>query len=411
MTDIRITVTNTSNLGGTFLTPFWFGVHDGSFDVFTGGEAASAGLEVIAEDGDASVLGGELVATDADAQGGVVTGAAGPIATREQGASIVTVDGQATGFLSLAAMLLPSNDAFVATGDAVQLFDGAGNFLGPQLVEFAGENVYDAGTEVNTELDAAFINQTAPNTGEDENGVVRLHPGFNGSAGNPTGEGDQIILGGTNAFGQPIDPEVADFTLPGAEIAAVHINTVTETAGTDDSEVIIGDSTDDLVDGGAGGDILVGRSGYDVLDGGRGSDFLVGGAGSDQLNGGRSGDRLVGGAGDDFLVGGQGGDRLSGGSGDDVLDGGQGNNILLGRDGADLFVFAEGNTIVRDFSAAEGDQLVLDSENLGVDSFEAVLEVAETAGRGVLLDFGDDGALLLDRTDLETLAESDFFFV
>ena len=41
-----------SDLGGTFNTPVWFGFHDGAtFDLFTEGEAASTGLERLAEDG------------------------------------------------------------------------------------------------------------------------------------------------------------------------------------------------------------------------------------------------------------------------------------------------------------------------------------------------------------------------
>ncbi len=50
MTGIRIVATNTSDQGGTFLTPFWFAAHDGSFDLYNRGEAASAGLEALAED-------------------------------------------------------------------------------------------------------------------------------------------------------------------------------------------------------------------------------------------------------------------------------------------------------------------------------------------------------------------------
>ncbi|MEP5729843.1 MAG: spondin domain-containing protein [Sulfitobacter sp.] len=226
MSMLRITVDNLSPNGGTFLTPFWFGLHDGSFDLGAIGSAASAGLEALAEDGTFGAINAELAAADADGQGGAVFGEAGPIATQEVASTLVSLDADATPYISLAAMILPSNDAFIGTLNALQLFDDDGDFVGTTTVTFDGSRVYDAGTEVNTELDAAFINQMGPNTGETENGVITRHPGFNGSEGNPDGE--QIILGGTNAAGAEIDPTAADFTIEGAQIAQITIEEVVE---------------------------------------------------------------------------------------------------------------------------------------------------------------------------------------
>jgi hypothetical protein len=228
MSLLRITVTNTSPEGGTFLTPFWFGLHNGAFDLGDVGATASAGLESLAEDGSFDAIAAELTGADAGALGGAVFGTAGPIATSEVATVLLDVDGASLPFISLAAMLLPSNDAFIGTLDAVELFGEDGDFIGPVTLTFEGTDVYDAGTEVNTELDAAFINQTGPNTGETEGGVIALHPGFNGSEGNPNSEGDQIILGGTNAFGVTIDEVAADFTIAGAQIAQITIEEVVE---------------------------------------------------------------------------------------------------------------------------------------------------------------------------------------
>lgn len=376
MTDLRITIKNTSETGGTFLTPFWFGFHDGEFDLFEGGEAASAGLEQLAEDGAADTLGVELLEADADGQGFVVTGAAGPIATQEVTSTIVTVDGASNGEVSFAAMLLPSNDAFVGNGDSIDLFSARGRFKGEVTISFSGEDVYDAGTEVNTELDAAFLNQTAPNTGIDENGVVRLHPGFNGSEGNPGGEGEQLILGGTNAFGEFIDPVAADFTLPGSEIAEIHINTVRTVEGTDGRNVIIGRRDDDLVSAGDGNDRVFGKRGWDEIDGGDGDDFLSGGRGDDQIMGGRGNDFLVGGRGNDLFY-------YADGDGDDIIKG-------FGR-------------------RTEDDRLVLDVE--GIDSFEALLDTAYETRRGVEFDFGKEGSIFLVGQSVENLDAEDFSFV
>ncbi|MEM6547504.1 MAG: spondin domain-containing protein [Pseudomonadota bacterium] len=472
MTDLRVTIDNTSPVGGTFLTPVWFGFHDGSFDLFDGGQAASAGLEQIAEDGAAAGLATELVAADSDGEGFVITGAGGPIATQETTSQVLSVNGLSNPLVSLAAMLLPSNDAFIGTGEAVRLFDDAGNFLGAQTLVFAGENVYDAGTEFNTEMDAAFINQTGPDTGLDENSVVRLHEGFNGSAGNPDGSlgnpdgmpGEQIILGGTNDFMAFIDPVAADFTLPGAQIASVHINTVEIRTGTDAGERIFGSAADDLVEAGGGNDKVFARAGFDevmagsgddraflghgndraygqdgsdklfgdggddfldggdhkdALFGGTGNDELYGGAGNDHLFGQSGNDRLDGGEGndrifaqngDDYAMGGAGNDKIFGAQGDDHLAGGLGNDDVFGGVGDDSFYFAAGDGHDRLFNFGRGeDELILQID--GIDSAEDLFATATQLARGTEFDFGDDGSVLLFGARLNQLDGDDFSFV
>ncbi|MEM1345015.1 MAG: CHRD domain-containing protein, partial [Pseudomonadota bacterium] len=94
---ITVTVTNTLGEGGTFLTPVWFGFHDGeTFDLFDTGSAASLGLERLAEDGSV-----EGVAAEFNAQvgnGGVDatiigrTGAPGPIDPGESATFTINVD-------------------------------------------------------------------------------------------------------------------------------------------------------------------------------------------------------------------------------------------------------------------------------------------------------------------------------
>ncbi len=410
MTDLRISVRNTSEIGGTFLTPFYFGFHDDSFDLFNVGEAASPGLEALAEDGSFGALADERVAASPDSAGLVVAGAGGPIATQEFTSNRITVDGSVNALASFGAMILPSNDAFVGTSTALTLFDESGAFTGAQTVVLEGSNVYDAGTELNTELDAAFINQTAPNTGVDEDGVIALHPGFNGSAGNPDGEGDQIILGGTNAFGAPIDPMAADFTLPDAPIAVVHINTVVERTGTDGTDLLGGNRSDDIINAGDGQDLLIGRRGWDELNGEGGGDFILGGSGDDLIDGGAGRDWISGGRDNDIISGGSGADWINGNRGDDVVAGGLGNDTLKGGSGDDLFAFiaGDGHDLIRDFDRNGDDALALDIE--GIDSFADVLTIAEDIGYGVELDFGADGSVVLRGVDLASLTEADFIF-
>ncbi len=78
-------------------------------------------------------------------------------------------------------MVIPSNDAFIANDDplAHEVFDAAGNFTGPITLTVLCSCVLDAGTEDNTEMQAAFINQTGNNMGTTTiGGVISLHPGF-----------------------------------------------------------------------------------------------------------------------------------------------------------------------------------------------------------------------------------------
>ncbi|MBE1282988.1 MAG: hypothetical protein GJ676_06725 [Rhodobacteraceae bacterium] len=367
MTDIRIVATNTSAAGGTFLTPFWFAAHDGSFDLYNRNEAASAGLEALAEDGSFATINAEVTALDADGQTGAVFGAGGPLATGETGATLIDIDGVSNGYISLAAMILPSNDAFVGTGQAVQLFDAQGNFLGAREISFAGSNVLDAGTEVNTEEDAAFLNQTAPDTGVDENGVVTLHPGFL-----PAGTGN--ILGGTNAAGALIDPVAADFTQPGAQIADIHINEYVETTGTGRLDFIVGNRVDDLVEAGGGNDIVLGRGGWDDLDGGAGNDILIGGLGND------------------------------------LLDGGTGRDILKGGRGEDTFVFEDGYGRDRVFGFDTDDD-VISLSIAGVDGFDDLSAVAREIGQRTVLNFGGGDALVLQGVELDDLSAANFDFL
>ena len=165
--------------GGTCHTPVWIGVHDGSFDLYNRGQRVSSPLEALAEDGNA----GPLMDTFANSAvfDGVVGGA--PICPGDTAELPFefTVVPRVTHYLSYASMILPSNDAFVANGDprAHVLFGSNGRF---QPVDFTvwGSQVLDAGSEVNDELprNTAFFGQENPNTGVDENGVVRRHPGF-----------------------------------------------------------------------------------------------------------------------------------------------------------------------------------------------------------------------------------------
>lgn len=406
MTDLRISIKNVNDAGGVYTTPFWFGFHDNSFDAFNIGQPASAGLEMLAEDGDSTGLGAGILVADADAQTIVIAGAAGPIEPGETTSATIDVDGTSNTYVNWAAMILPSNDAFIGNGVPTQLFSDTGEFLGELAGVITGDRVRDAGTEVNTETDAAFLDQTIPNTGVDENGVVIQHPGFNGSLGNPAGS-PQNILGGTNALGEYIDPIAADFTQPDAELVLIHINTFLITNGTNGDDTIIGGGDDDIVTAGLGRDFVQGNGGWDDISGGRGDDRLLGNRGNDIISGDRGNDLIRGGADDDILSGGRGNDTVDGGRGEDIISGDRGTDMLRGGSNADIFVFANngGDDTIIDFG--DGEDLIAINVD-GIDSFGDIL--AQPVNGGTQLDLGIGGSVLLWNVSLFSIDESDFVF-
>ena len=164
--NVQVTVENLTPTGGIFNTPVWIGFHDGNFDLYDIGAAATVGLERVAEDGSTGDLSAEFLAAQSNGLDGVVLdppGFPGAPVFDPGGRSSLTMDVDPTNnqYFSYATMVIPSNDAFVANADpqAHRLFDDEGQFLGPISFTVFGSQVRDAGTEDNTEEDAAFLNQ------------------------------------------------------------------------------------------------------------------------------------------------------------------------------------------------------------------------------------------------------------
>lgn len=196
--DIGITITNQAPAGGFAFSPVWLGIHDGTFDTFDPGSAASADVEAVAE------LGNTAPVTTAFSGAGPQTTLASPGGPYTPGASASTTlsvpNPATTRYLSFLAMVVPSNDFFMGNGDplGIELFDGAGNFNGPMTITVLGGNVWDAGTEVNNVNDGvAFIMGSDATGGTDENGTITLVlPGASGFL--------DTVLGQTTAAGYDI---------------------------------------------------------------------------------------------------------------------------------------------------------------------------------------------------------------
>lgn len=107
--------------------------------------------------------------------------------------------------------------------------------------------------------------------------------------------------------------------------------------------------------------------------------------------------------GDDTLYGRGGSDKLYGGSGEDFLDGGggSGTDLLYGGSGADIFEFdrGEGVDVIKDFEN-NIDTIRLDNFDFEDDDPYAF---AEQVGDDVVFDFGSDGMLTIENTNITRL--------
>jgi len=217
-TQITVTVENLTGVGGLYFTPVWVGFHDGGFDSFDVGANASASIESIAEGGDVSGIRSDFSAAGAGVDGVILApeGFAGaPVFDPGDLVSVsFDVDPLSHRYFSFVSMVIPSNDAFIGNDNAMayRIFDATGVFVGPVDILVSGAQVWDAGTEVNDGLGAAF--STLGGSSTDEMMAIGLHGGLG------------PLLGSATPAGTVIDPVVGDFTQPGYPLARITINAV-----------------------------------------------------------------------------------------------------------------------------------------------------------------------------------------
>lgn len=177
--DLTIQVQNLTQ--GMHFTPIGVFAHmpDGSF--FEVGEAASTGLQAMAEGGALDGLMTTATAMDADM---LAETAAGPLApTQSVSGSFMTAEGNTV--LTVVAMILPSNDGFIGL-DNWAVPSEAGTYI-------VYLNAHDAGTEANDEIrgggapgtpgfpPAPFLTDLGSGgsgiTNSEANATVHIHPG------------------------------------------------------------------------------------------------------------------------------------------------------------------------------------------------------------------------------------------
>ena len=160
------------------IAPLFWAVHTLDMPIFTEGQMDnSLGLEHLAEDGDPGSLASSLNGADGIASSGTVAipdgmSSAGPAAP--DASYSFDIEAEPGDKLSIATMLVQSNDLFFAPGEnGILLFDSNDNAMSGNVTMYF--YLWDAGTEVNEEPGIGLNQaprQSAPNTGMDENGVV-----------------------------------------------------------------------------------------------------------------------------------------------------------------------------------------------------------------------------------------------
>ena len=190
--ELEITIKNATQ--GLYYTPIIVAAHTSDATMFRVGSMASAELQAMAEGGDISGLSTLLASVSADVAENPAAGLLGP--GMETTAMLSTSDGN--NYLSLSAMILPTNDGFVGL-DSWMIPEEPGTYTFTL-------NAYDAGTEANDEIvngggapgmpgipaapgGAAGTGATGVTSTED-NGYVHIHRGNVGDGDNAGGKSD-----------------------------------------------------------------------------------------------------------------------------------------------------------------------------------------------------------------------------
>ncbi len=191
--ELSVTVKNLTN--GIYFTPLLISAHKGNVDLFETGAPASGELQAMAEGGDISGLSGLLGGPDEDTVENPAKGLLGP---GESVDVLLRTKGYRTRYLSIVAMLLPTNDGFVGL-DALRIPKIPGTY---RYYLFG----YDAGTEANDEVitgggapgQAGIPFDPGENAGVDGSGVidfdandtVHIHRGVIGDTDPAGGQSD-----------------------------------------------------------------------------------------------------------------------------------------------------------------------------------------------------------------------------
>lgn len=185
---ILVTVENLAPPSSVATAPLRFGFGNGTFDAFDQGQSAfllgeasiaTAPIVSIAEGGSGSTWFPAFAAAEPTANLGSVvgtSGAAGPPLTPGETASTVLVVDAANQFFTFATMIVPSTDFFLGNDSPTQYraFDAGGNLI-LNSITLTASDIWDAGSETEDPLNAAFLAVGTNSQRDDENGTVQFN--------------------------------------------------------------------------------------------------------------------------------------------------------------------------------------------------------------------------------------------
>lgn len=170
--DFEVTITNLTYRIN--FTPILVASHRRPVSVFEAGTPASDELAAIAEGGDVgpltTTLNHERHVLDVQNSGGLL----GP----GESVTVIVRGGYGARYISVASMMLPTNDGFIGLDSADVGWRGQRTFYSPG---------YDAGSEANDELCANIPGPTcggvgpSPGVDDGDEGFVHVHRGIHGS--------------------------------------------------------------------------------------------------------------------------------------------------------------------------------------------------------------------------------------
>ncbi len=166
---IEVTITNLTP--GVYLTPVLVAAHKGDLKLFSAGQAASDELTAIAESGDIAPMTTLLEANRLVSGTGHTEGLLAP----GQSATVVISSSKRSNRISLASMMLPTNDGFIGLNSVRVPWYGSTTYLSPG---------YDAGTETNDELCVSIPGPMCGGEGlslnDDGEGFIHINRGIHG---------------------------------------------------------------------------------------------------------------------------------------------------------------------------------------------------------------------------------------
>ena len=165
----KVTITNLTN--AINLTPIIVSSHRRGVAIFEAGSAASDELSAIAEGGNTAPLAATLGANNKVEDVQTSAGLLGP----GQSTSVMVSAKHGARWISLASMMLPTNDGFIGLSSVKVSKHGVSTFYSPG---------YDAGTETNDELCISIPGPTCGgepfSPSDDGEGYVHINRGIHG---------------------------------------------------------------------------------------------------------------------------------------------------------------------------------------------------------------------------------------